>query len=195
MPPIPQSTALLAVIIFKEMLIGVFFGILVRMLLLTLDAAGAVIGMHSGLSNANTMNPALMSQSQLPSTFLTMSGIVMIFVIGLDHYLIKTLIALYNSFPVSDAPLMLGDMSKTVMTTASRTFSFGASLAAPFFVIGLLIYATTGIIQRLLPSIQLFFLMLPIQIWGGLALMLLTVSVILSLWVQFFENSVSTFFL
>jgi len=70
----------------------------------------------------------------------------------------------------------------------------GIELAAPFLIMGLLLFSALGILQRLMPSVQLFLLVLPVEIWGGLMLFSLTIAGILTLWMQYFDQSVGSFF-
>jgi flagellar biosynthesis protein FliR len=85
-------------------------------------------------------------------------------------------------------------MAQTVIRIANQSFVVGIELAAPFFIMGLLLYSALGILQRLLPSIQLFLIILPVEIWGGLMMLSLTVAGILTLWLHYFSQSVGSFF-
>jgi len=89
---------------------------------------------------------------------------------------------------------MFGDMAYTVINVANKSFVTGIELAAPFLIMGLLLFSALGILQRLLPSIQLFLIVLPVEIWGGLMLLSLTIAGILTLWLQYFDQSIGTFF-
>ncbi|MFA4995276.1 MAG: flagellar biosynthetic protein FliR [Bdellovibrionales bacterium] len=192
-PALPASPAEMTRLIAHEVIIGVFFGSLVRLLLGALEAAGMIVGIQSGLSSATMMNPALATQSPLSSAFLTIAGMVLIFVTGTDHYLIRTTVHLYDAFPPGD-PLIIGDMAKTIIHITNQSFVVGIELAAPFLIMGLLLYSVLGILQRLLPSIQLFLIILPVEIWGGLTMLMLTIAGILTLWLHYFNQSVGSFF-
>jgi len=192
-PPLPSSSAELARLVLFEIVVGVFFGTLVRMLMSILEATGMIVGIVSGLSSATMMNPALATQSTLPSAFLSIVALVLVFITGLDHFLIRTVLSLYDAFPPGGA-YMPGDMAQTVMRVANQSFSIGIELAAPFLIMGLLLYASLGILQRLLPSIQLFLIMLPVEIWGGLMLFSLTIAGILTLWLHHVDRFIGTFF-
>ncbi|MGB9154431.1 MAG: flagellar biosynthetic protein FliR [Alphaproteobacteria bacterium] len=193
LPAMPASPAAMTQLIAYEVIIGLFFGTLVRMLISALEAAGMLIGMETGLSNATMMNPALATQSPLPAAFLSTAGLVLIFITGTDHFLIHSTVALYDLFPAGGA-FMPGDMAQTVIHTANRSFIVGIELAAPFLIMSLLFYTALGLLQRLMPSIQLFMLSMPVQIWGGLVMFSLTFVGILTIWLQYFDQSVSTFF-
>jgi flagellar biosynthetic protein FliR len=193
LPALPASPAAMGMLILYEIMIGAFFGVLVRMVVSTLEATGAIIGLVTGLSNATLLSPALATQSTLPSAFLSTAGVTLIFVTGVDHFLIRSSIGLYDAFPAGGT-LMPGDMAQTIIHTASKSFAVGIELSAPFLIMSLLFYTGLGLLQRLMPMLQLFLLSLPVQIWGGLMMMSLTMASILALWLQYFDQSVGSFF-
>ena len=192
LPAPPETISGLTHAIGYEVMIGLFFGTLLRILMNVLETTGMVIGLQSGLSNATVLNPALASQSPLPSAFLSMIGIVMVFVTGLDHLLFRSLIALYDVFP-PNGEVIPGDMAQTIIQAVNKSFVVGIELAMPFFVIGLLMYIALGIMQKLMPQVQLFLVLLPVQIWGGLTLMSVTTIGIITVWLRYFDATVSAF--
>ncbi len=192
-PPMPTSTAELARLIFYEVAVGIFFGLLIRLIQSVLEATGMIIGMQSGLSSATMVNPALATQSPLPSAFLSIVALVLIFLTGIDHLLIRATVSLYDTFPPG-GHLPVGDMTQTIIRIANESFTVGIELAAPFLIMGLLLFAAMGILQRLLPNVQLFLILLPVEIWGGLMLMSLTIAGILTLWLRYVDQSLETLF-
>ena len=65
-------------------------------------------------------------------------------------------------------------------------FALGLQLAAPFLVFGLLIYAILGVLSRLMPQLQIFFLAMPINILAGFVLLMLFIGVMMSAFLDFF---------
>jgi flagellar biosynthetic protein FliR len=193
LPVLPAEPAEMLHIISYEIIIGLFFGTLVRLIFGTLESTGMIIGLTTGLSNATMINPALATQSPLPSAFLSTVALVLVFVTGVDHFLIRSTIALYDLFPAGGS-LIPGDMAQTIIHTVNESFVMGIELSAPFLIMGLLLYVALGIMQRLLPSIQIFMITMPLQIWGGLMMFSLTIVGILTAWMQYFDTSVGAFF-
>ena len=192
LPPPPDTVSGMTHVLGYEIIIGLFYGTLLRILTSVLEAAGMVISIQSGLSNATVLNPALASNSPLPSALLSVVGITMIFVTGLDHLLLRSLVALYDVFP-PNGDIMPGDMTQVVIQSVNKSFMIGVELAMPFFVIGLLLYIALGILQKLMPQVQLFLVVLPVQIWGGLTLMAITTAGIITIWLRYFDASVGSF--
>lgn len=192
LPAPPETISGLTHDIGYEVIIGLFFGTLLRLLMNVLETTGMVVGLQSGLSNATVLNPAMASQSPLPSAMLSVIGIVMVFVTGLDRLLFYSLAGIYDVFPAGGS-IMSGDMAQTMIQSVNKSFVLGVELAMPFFVMGLLMYIAAGILQKLMPQVQLFMVLLPVQIWGGLTLLSITTAGIMTLWLHYFDTSVGAF--
>jgi flagellar biosynthesis protein FliR len=193
MPAPPTAVPDLFRLLGTEIIIGLFYGSITRLLMGALEIIGMVVAIQTGLSNAVILNPALASQSPLPSAFVSVVGLTLVFTTGLDHFLLRSVFATYDVFPIGGA-LQTGDMAQAFLRTFSRSFLIGIELAAPFLVIGLLMYVAVGLMQRLMPQVQLFLVMLPVQIWGGFFLLAITISTIMALWLQYFDQSIATLF-
>jgi flagellar biosynthetic protein FliR len=192
LPPLPEAPAELVRLVSYEIIIGLFFGTMIRLVISALEMAGMIIGAQTGLSNATVLNPSLALQSPLPSAFLSTAALAIIFASGMDHFLIRSMIALYDMFPPGGT-LETGDMAQTIIHTVNQSFVIGVELSAPFLIMGLLFYTGLGIIQRLLPQVQVFIVSVPMQIWGGLTMFSLTVSLIMTLWMHYFDQTISGF--
>ncbi len=129
LPAMPEQIADLSRLIAKEALVGLFFGILLRLLVGTIETTGSIVAVQVGLSNAMILNPAMAKQSALPSAFLGMAGVTLIFLTGLDHLLIRGLIDTYKIFPAKDQP-PTGDMLGVYAQLVATTFTVGVGCRA-----------------------------------------------------------------
>jgi len=194
MPAMPDQPASLVLLVGKEALVGIFFGAIMRLMTTIIETAGSLIAMDIGLSNAMILNPALAAQSTLTSVFLGLAAVALIFITGLDHMLFQALLETYKVFPVA-AAAPYEDFLQAFVEVLNKSFAVGVQLSLPFIVMGLLIYATMGIMQRLMPQVQLFLILLPLQIYGGFFLFGLCVAVILGVWLRVFDETVASVFL
>jgi flagellar biosynthetic protein FliR len=192
-PPLPGKIGDLVVLMGKELFIGIFFSTILRMVMTMIEIAGALISMQTGLSNAMILNPALAGQSALTSAMLSTAGIVLLFASGLDHLLIRVLMETYTLFPIS-GPFPLGDATETIVHIMSQSFVIGVQMATPFIVVGLMMYTTMGIMQKMMTQVQLFLVLIPIQIWGGFFLFSVTVGVMLTFWLQAYDEILTSTF-
>jgi len=66
-------------------------------------------------------------------------------------------------------------------------------LSAPFMVFGLLIYVALGVLSRLMPQLQIFFLAMPINILVGFVLLMLFLGVMMTAFLDFFADQMRIF--
>lgn len=189
--PLPGFAALFALIVM-EFVIGLFIGTIARVLMVALDTAGMLISMASGLSNAQVFNPSLAGQGSIVGAFLSVTGVVLLFVTDMHHLLIYGLVESYTMFPVGGVP-DTGSMAELMARGLSASFLTGFQVAIPFIIISLLIYIGMGVLTRLMPQIQVFILALPLQIMLALLTLALTASAGLMFWLGRFEAGMTLF--
>lgn len=176
LPPMPASMLSAALLVGGEVIIGIFMGGLVRMLMSALHVAGVIIGFQASLSNATFFDPSNAQQGALIAAFLNIVGVLMVFVTDLHHLMLMAIADSYTLFKPG-APLPFGDFSQTLVCLLSETFALGLQLASPFVVVGTVFYAGLGLLGRLMPRVQVFFIAMSLQITLAFVVMAMTLSV------------------
>jgi len=184
-PPLPNHPAALAILVLGEATVGVFLGVVVLSLMTALDVAGTFIGFQTGLTNAFSFDAVAAQQSQLLSSFLGNLALVIILSSDLHHLMLQALVDSYTLFPAG-TPLPLGDFSATLARMMSASFSLGVRISAPLLVFGLIFYAGMGLLSRLVPQMQVFFVIMPLQVLTGLWMMMVSLSVMMLLFLNAF---------
>jgi flagellar biosynthetic protein FliR len=87
---------------------------------------------------------------------------------------------------------LLGDMPDAVARLTAKSFLVAVEMSGPFLVVGLMLYVTFGLIGRLLPQIQVFFITLPLQIGLGFMVFALVLSTIMRFWMESFAAALRT---
>jgi len=168
LPPLPASASQLAVIVLGEVVIGLFIGTVARIMVATLETAGMIVSLQTGLSAATMFNPLSDQQSSpLPAAFLGMLGVVVIFLTDLDHLLLRAVVDSYALFTPGVLP-PLGDLSETISRLVAGTFRLAIEISAPFLVLGIVFFAALGVVARMVPQLMVLFIAQPLQIMGGL---------------------------
>ena len=175
LPKLPATPLELFLTLGGEIIIGLFLGTLVRMLISALHVTGTIVGFSSSLSSANIFDPQNASQGSLVGTFLGVAGIVMVFVAELHRPMLSAIVDSYSLF-VPGRALPWGDFSDLMTHTVGHAFALGVQLSAPFLVVGLVFYLGLGLINRLMPQVQVFFIAMPLQIALAFFVMALTLS-------------------
>ncbi len=192
LPEIPTQPIPFAVLIAKEVLIGIFIGTIAQVILAAVNLAGLIVSHTMSLSSAFVFNPAALQQSTVVGTMFTMLAVVMLFTTNLHHLLILAVAHSYILFAPTEG-VLLGDMAQTITQTLSHAFEVGLQLSAPFVIISLGIYFAMGVVARLVPQIQIFFLAIPLQILVGLTTLATVLSAAMLYFLVEFEAVMAPF--
>jgi flagellar biosynthetic protein FliR len=192
-PTAAPTTLQLTLLIGREVTAGVMVGAMTRLIMSALQVAGYLIATQTGLAFATTMDPSQNQQGAVVATFLTLLGSVLVFETGLHHLAIGAIADSYQLIP-PDKALPVAGMTQFAVDLVASAFALGLQLAAPFVLFGLLIYATLGVLSRLMPQLQVFFLATPVNIFGGFALLMLFMSTMMSMFLDFFSQQMSALF-
>ncbi len=176
--PTPQDDMHLWLSGVKELFIGLYLGLVGRLLLAAVQVAANVISMQISLSNALIFNPILASQDSVISVGLMLVAVCLMFAGDLHHLIIQAFIDSYPLFSQTGFYLV-EDFSKTVTQLASESFVLGVRLSLPFLVVGVIFNFCLGLLNRLMTQLQVFFIAVPAQILLGLLFLSLCLSGIL----------------
>lgn len=177
LPALPASPARLLAIVFGEIVIGLFIGTVARMLLAALETTGMVVSLQAGLSAAQVFNPALTQQSAITGSLLTVLGVLVVFLTDTHHLLLRGMVDSYALFLPGEPPAF-DDLADLAARVASAGFRLGLELAAPLLVLGTIFYISMGLVSRLMPQLQVFFVIVPVQILGGVLVFALTLGAV-----------------
>lgn len=191
-PALPPRLGGLARLIFGEVMVGVYLGVLVQVLMSALHVGGTFISFQIGLTNAFSFDAVAQQQSSTVTAFLNTIGLTAVFLTDLHHLMLRALVDSYALFhPGADLPL--GDFIETLALTLTASFSFAIQLAAPLLAFGLIFYAALGLMSRLSPQIQVFFIALPLQLIGGLGMLMVALPLMVMLFLRWFEDGLLPF--
>lgn len=187
MPANPVTVGTLLLRVFGEAVVGIYLGTVMMIMMSALNMAGTMIGYQTGLTNAFSFDPIAQQQSQLLTGFLSNIGMAAIFVTDLHHLMFHAVFESYLLFPPG-APLMLGDFAQTLGHLVTDSFKIGAQFSAPLVVFGLVFYTGLGLLSRLVPQLQVFFIGMPVQVMVGMWLFMVTLPLIITLFLRYFES-------
>lgn len=188
LPTLPEDVMTIVGLIFHELAIGLILGSIARLTVSATQVAGAIIAFQVGLSTAMAADPTQTGvQGAIFGSFLSFLGMVLIFATDLHHLALAATYDSYMVFPL-DAPVMFDDAAQLAIRTVASAFSIGIQMAAPFIVFGLVFNLGAGILARLMPALQVFFLLMPANIFAGLILFALLLTMMMGWYLSAFES-------
>ena len=192
LPPLPDDVAGLAGLVLGEVMIGVFLGMIPRIAVAALQTAGTFISFFASLASAVIQDPIADQQSATLAGFLSILGLVLLFVTDLHHLMLSGLVASYEAFPCG-AGLPIGDAADAVARAVAASFAIGLQLSVPSLIACVLSNIALGLLGRLMPQLNIFFFGMPIQISLQFVLLMMIFSGMSIAFLNFFAETLTVF--
>jgi flagellar biosynthesis protein FliR len=180
-----NSLAALLVLMLHEIVIGVILGATARVTLSALQVAGAVIAQQMGLGFVTSVDPTQGQQGVLIGNFLTMLGITMLFATDSHHLVIAALSDSYKIFSPGET-MSSGDVASLATQAFAAAFKIGLQLSAPFLVFGLVFNIGLGVLARLMPQMQVYFVGVPLSIFAGFLILAVILATMMGTFLDYF---------
>jgi flagellar biosynthesis protein FliR len=180
----PASLGPALVMLVEEMLIGAMLGVTARLTISALEVAGSVIAQQLGLGFVTAVDPTQGEQGMIVGNFLTFLGITLFFATDMHHLVIAALNDSYTTFEPGELPTS-GDAAALITKMVAGAFRIGIQLSAPFLVFGLLFNIGLGVLARLMPQMQVFFVGLPLSILIGLLFLFVLLGAMMSFFLDY----------
>jgi flagellar biosynthetic protein FliR len=175
----------LLVLMMHEIVIGIVLGATARVTLSALQVAGAVIAQQLGLGFVTSVDPTRGEQGVLVGNFLNMLGITLLFATDTHHLVIAALNESYKIFAPGEI-MPSGDVAKLATDAFTEAFKIGAQLSAPFLVFGMVFNIGLGVLARLMPQMQVYFVGVPLSIMIGFLIFAVVLTTMMGTYLQYF---------
>lgn len=162
-----------------EGMVGLVFGLVVRLVLMTLELAGALADMQMGFSFARLVDPLTEEDNSLVERFGSLLSSVLFLVLDGPRQLLGALAASTVDLPVGSALSRVLEGSGLPVELLSSVCQAAVRASAPVVVALLLANVALGLLARAAPQLNLFILGFAISIAVGL--LILSSSIGLSL--------------
>jgi flagellar biosynthesis protein FliR len=180
-----QSLTSLLVLMLQEIFIGVVLGATARVTLGALQTAGAVIAQQMGLGFVTSVDPTQGQQGVLIGNFLTLLGVTLLFATDSHHLVIAALNDSYKIFAPGEM-MASGDVASLATRAFAAAFKIGLQLSAPFLVFGLVFNIGLGVLARLMPQMQVYFVGAPLSILAGFLILAVVLAAMMGTFLDYF---------
>lgn len=162
-----------------EIVAGLVFGGAMRLFLAAPQIAGQLTSQLTSLSNIFASGAPLMEASSILGAWFVVGAILFIFVSGLHYLMIDAMAVSYYVIPLGGFPNM-GDAADALVKVFAGAFALGVQMAAPFILLSVIFNLGVGLINRMLASLPLYFVAMPISILGGIYVLAYAIGPVLA---------------
>ena len=182
-----QSINPLLIMMIHEIVVGIVLGATARVTLSALQVGGSVIAQQMGLGFVTSVDPTQGQQGVLIGNFLTMLGVTLLFATDSHYLVIAALNDSYNIFAPGDLTPS-GDIAALATRAFAAAFKIGMQLSAPFLVFGLVFNVGLGVLARLMPQMQVYFVGVPLSILAGFLILAVVITAMMGTFIDYFTG-------
>jgi flagellar biosynthetic protein FliR len=172
--PFKEDDSILILIIFgfKEVFVGIIMGFTLNIVFLGISFAGLLVGRDMGLAMSSMFDPVSGDDGNIVATLLSMAAIIVFILINGHHFVVQSLSYSFKVIPIGEFAVT-GSAVELIIKYSGSIFILAVKIASPVIVAYFLIHLASGIIARVSPSFQVFFVLLPLKIGLGVFLIVL----------------------
>jgi flagellar biosynthetic protein FliR len=191
-PAEPATVADLALAVIKEALIGLMIGGILRIFMNVMAVTGEIVSIQTTLSFAQTANPTQATPSATLGTFLGLLALVLLMSTNLHHMFIAAIVRSYTLFPFHKV-VPVRDAGLLAVQTTAKSFALGLQLSAPVLVFAFIFNIATGLVNRVMPQFQVFFVASPLLVLTSLSIFALSLGVVGMVFIDRYRELLNVF--
>jgi flagellar biosynthetic protein FliR len=167
----------LAIVVARELAIGLALGLAARALIAGAELAGHLCSQQIGFSYAATIDPEGGARNTVLASLYGLLAIFTWLLIDGHHLLLRALHASYAGMPIG-----AGALDASVLTSVREiiglVFVTGMRLAAPVVAVILIVEVGLGLVSRTAPALNFFIIGYPVRLVIGLGVVALTIATV-----------------
>ncbi|KZN97612.1 flagellar biosynthetic protein FliR [Aeribacillus pallidus] len=170
-------------LIIKEVLIGLFIGLIAYIIMSAVHIAGSLIDFQMGFIIANIIDPQTGVQTPLIGQFLYSFALLLMLSLNGHHMLINGIVYSFQVIPPDQyfIPISDGAVAEQVLKAYSKMFLVAFQMALPIVASLFLVDLALGIVARTVPQMNVFVIGFAIKIGVSFLMMVLVLGIIFML--------------
>ncbi|MED3623985.1 flagellar biosynthetic protein FliR [Neobacillus thermocopriae] len=184
----------LALLILKEIFVGITIGLSTGILFYSVQMAGSLLDIQIGFFMANLFDPTFETNTQLTGRLKNMLAILVMLSIDGHHLLIQGILASFDwiSLTAIIPSWMDGKVSTFILDCFKQMFMIGFMMALPIIGTLFIVDVALGIISRTVPQMNIIAIAPPIKILIHFLIYILVLPSFFYLLKILFENMIDS---
>ncbi|MDR2731707.1 MAG: flagellar biosynthetic protein FliR [Fibromonadaceae bacterium] len=184
---IANSPVFFFMIVLEQVFIGIVIGFTASFLLHFITMGGEWIARDIGLMQGG-MNPFIDFQSNLFSIILTVLLVVIFLASGGHYFFIRVLFESFQYIPMGTFVWDTRSFAAILILLSASSFVVAFQFAAPVLGVIFLCTVSLGLMNRVMPQMQVWMLGIPLKVFFGTVVLIYTMPLMVQLFNANFEQ-------
>ena len=190
--PLPFGAVGFVALLAKEALVGFTLGFATSLVFEAIQSAGRIIDFQRGSTVGESYAPQLQDEVSMLGQFKLQFAIVVFLAIGAHRLFLEALFHSFEVIPALGFPRLApgwSPLAELVAQLTGQVLAMAVQLASPLMIALLLTDLFFGIVNRISPQINVFFLSMPVKMLVGLVVILVALPLFRDRYITYFNES------
>jgi len=170
---IPLDFLPFIVMVLKEVIVGLIFGLATNFMFVGIQMAGELIGLDMGFGIVNIIDPLSGDQVSIMAQFKYILSLLLFLIINGHHFLLNALRSSFIAIPLGGANFT-SLITDQIITMSTSIFKIALQIGGPILVALFLTSFVMGIVARTVPQMNIFIIGFPLKISVGMIMLTLS---------------------
>lgn len=182
----------LGFLFIKEAMLGLTLGLLSSAIIYAYQICGDIIDYFRAANMSRLLIPENKYLTSPLGVFMAQLGLVLFINLGCHREMIKASMMSFTLFPiVNNNALLTSNFLETTLVLGSKILYIALHLSMPILAVTLLTDISFGLINRISPQINVYFLSLPAKMMGALIILLLIFTLLMDKFISYYQDLLS----
>jgi flagellar biosynthetic protein FliR len=166
----------------KEVFVGFAIGFVAAEIFYTVEMAGQLIDMLRGANQIQTMVPEITDRSSAFGNLQFQLLLALFLTMGLHAVVIESLFESFVAIPINEWPRMhtgIFGFTEAMIQISAELILVAVTLTMPVGIVCLIVETAFGLLNRVAPQINAYFMAFPAKVTAGVAVFFFAASMII----------------
>ncbi len=168
----PQASSVdsvfsVTLLLINEGIYGIALGLSITLLYSVIKMSGRISERQMGMAMAEIMDPFTGERAQPVGMILEILFVMLLLSVNAHHLFLMTISRSFETFELGTRP-ETGVLLESIITTSSVMLVMSLKIAAPIIGVFMAMTVVLGVLARIAPEMNIFFLSFPVRIGLGL---------------------------
>ena len=176
-------------LILREVAVGLILGYMVILIFSIVQTASEVYSSQMGFNMVNIFDPMAQIQVPILGQFNNLFFMSVFFICGMHRKFLEVLINTFYTYPIGHIGFYQENIVRAVIDGFQYSIAAAMQLSLPVIGLLLLIDIILGMMSRIAPQMNVFFIGMPLKILVGLVLLITLIPYFLTYFSMILEES------
>ena len=184
---LPITPGIFIFMMLKETFVGIVIGFVAAEIFYTVEMSGQLIDLYRGANQAQLFVPQITERSSAFGSLGYQLILALFVALNLHHVFIETLFESFIAVPINRFPDFSGGLYpliETVMRIGGDIVLVAVLLSMPVAILALVIEVSFGLINRVAPQINAYFMAMPGKVMAGCIVFFAAVSMTIESYIK-----------